>query len=84
MDYCAKCNNPRREDSTSAFAATVTVLSPLNNLVYTFSNVMVGHAARVHASAGPAVSVCPDRVKAAPHELQSALVDKRSVAKLSV
>jgi hypothetical protein len=38
----------------------------------------------VHASAGPAVRVCPDSVKAALHELQSALVDKRPVAKLRV
>jgi hypothetical protein len=62
----------------------VTVLSPLNRLIYTFSNAMVGHAARVHAIAGPAVRVCPDTVKAALHVLQSALVDKRPVAKLSV
>ena len=83
-DYCAKCNSPRSDDSTSALADTVTVLSPLNKLVYTFSNARVGHAARVHPSAGPAVRVCPDSVKAALHELQSALVDKRPVAKLRV
>jgi hypothetical protein len=76
VGYCAKCNRPRTEDSTSVLADTVTVLSPLNKLVYTFSNAIVEHAARVHASAGPAVRVCPDSVKAAPHELQSALVDK--------
>ena len=61
------------DDSTSVPADTVAVLSPLNKLVYTFSNAMVGHAARVHAIAGPAVSVCPDTVNAALHELQSAL-----------
>ena len=83
-DYFAKSNRPLSDDSTSVPADTVAVLSPLNKLVYTFSNAMVGHAARVHASAGPAVRVCPDSVKAALHELQSALVDKRSVAKLRV
>ena len=62
----------------------MAVLSPLNKAVYTFSNAIVGHAARVHAMIGPAVSVCPDTVKAAMHELQSALVDKRPVAKLRV
>ena len=62
----------------------MAVLSPLNKLRYTFSNAMVGHAARVQAIAGPAVRVCPDTVKAALHELQSARVDKRPVAKLSV
>ena len=65
-------------------AATVAVLSPLNKLVYTFSNAMVGHAARVHAIAGATVSVCPDSVNAALHELQSARVDKRPEAKLRV
>ena len=62
----------------------MAVLSPLNTLVYTFSNAMVGHAARVHASAGPAVRVCPDSIIAALHELQSALVDQRPAEKLRV
>ena len=62
----------------------MAVLSPLNKVVYTFSNAMVGHAARVHARTGPTVRVCPDTVKAALHELQSARVDRRSVAKSSV
>ena len=83
-DYLAKRNCPRSDDSTSAPAGTVAVLSPLNKVVYTFSNAMVGHAARVHAITGPAVRVCPDTVKAALQELQSALVDKRPVAKLRV
>ena len=82
--YCTKRNSPRSDDSTSVPPDTVAVLSPLNKLVYTFSNAMVGHAARVHAIAGPAVRVCPDTVKAALHELQSALVEKRPVAKLTV
>ena len=83
-DYFAKRNCPRSDDSTSAAADTVAVLSPLNKVIYTLSNAMVGHAARVHAMTGPAVRVCPDTVKAALHELQSALVDKRPVAKLRV
>jgi hypothetical protein len=45
---------------------------------------MVGHAARVHASAGPAVSVCPDNENVPPHMLQSARVDRRPSAKVSV
>ena len=83
-DYFVKSNCPLSEDSTSAPADTVAVFSPLNKVVYTFSNAMVGHAARVHAMPGPTVRVCPDTVKAALHELQSALVDKRPVAKLRV
>ena len=45
--------------------------------MYTDSNAIVGHAARVHASAGPAVSVLPVRVKEPPQVLQSARVDSR-------
>ena len=45
---------------------------------------MVGHAARVHASVGPAVSVCPDDANGPPHPLQSARVDRRPSAKVSV
>ena len=48
------------------------------------SNAMVGHAARVHASVGPAVSVCPDNVNSPPQLLQSARVDRRPSAKVSV
>jgi hypothetical protein len=83
-DYFANRNCPRSDDSTSAPADSVAVLSPLNKVVYTRSNAALGHAARVHAISGPAVRVCPDTVKAALHELQSALVDKRPVAKLRV
>jgi len=48
------------------------------------SNAMAGHAARVHASAGPAVSGCPDKLNVAPQVLQSARVDRRSPANVSV
>jgi hypothetical protein len=44
---------------------------------------MVAHAALVHASVGPAVSVCPDKRNALPHVLQSARVDRRPSAKVS-
>jgi len=45
---------------------------------------MVGHAARVHASVGPAVSVCPDKANGPPHMLQSARVERRPSAKVKV
>ena len=82
--YRAKRSSPRSDDSRSVPVDRVAVLSPLNIAVYTFSNAMVGHAARVQAIAGPAVRVRPDRVKPAPQMLQSALVDKRPAAKLRV
>jgi hypothetical protein len=84
VDYCPNRNTPRSEDSMIALADTVAVLSPLSKLVYACSNAMVEHAARVHASAGPTLRVCPDTVKAALHELQSAFVDTRPVAKLTL
>jgi hypothetical protein len=45
---------------------------------------MVGHAARVHASVGPAVSVSPDKMNSPLHLLQSARVVRRPSAKVSV
>jgi hypothetical protein len=44
---------------------------------------MVGHAAAVHASKGPAVSVCPDNENVPLHLLQSSRVDRRPSAKVS-
>jgi hypothetical protein len=55
--YREKRNTPRADDNTSVSPDSVTVLSPLRSVVYVISNAMVGHAARVHASAGPTVRV---------------------------
>jgi hypothetical protein len=55
--YRAKRKTPRLDDNTSVLPDSVMVLSPLSKPVYAFSNAIVGHAARVHANAGPAVSV---------------------------
>ena len=55
--YRAKCNTPRPDDNTRVLPDSVTVLSPLSTVVYVVSKAMVGQAARVHANAGPAVSV---------------------------
>jgi hypothetical protein len=63
---------------------SVTELSPLNNEVYAFSKALVEQAARVHASAGPAVKVCPDSTNAPLHMLQSARVDRRPSANVNV
>src|SRR5262245_10817503 len=78
--YRAKRRTPRADDRTRLPPDSVTVLSPLSSVVYVFSNAMVGHAARVHANAGPAVSVAPDSVKAPPQMLQSARVERRPSA----
>lgn len=83
-DYRVNCNTPRADDSASVPPDSVTMLSPLNKPVYVFSNVIVGHAARVHASAGPAVTVRPDNANAPLHMLQSTRVDSRSVAMVKV
>src|ERR671913_583158 len=45
---------------------------------------MVGHAARVQASAGPATSVVPEVEYAPPQTLQSARADNRPSAKFTV
>ena len=78
--YRAKRNTPRADDKTRPLPDIVTVLSPDSNAVYMFSKAMVGQAARVHASAGPAVSVSPDSVNAPLHMLQSARVERRPSA----
>ncbi len=78
-DYRVNCKTPRADDSASVPPDSVTMLSPLNKPVYVFSNVIVGQAARVHASAGPAVMVRPDNANAPLHVLQSTRVDRRSV-----
>ncbi len=59
---------------------SVMVLSPLSKLVYVFSNAIVGHAARVHANAGPAVSDGPDNANPPLHMLQSTRVESRPSA----
>ena len=82
--YRVKRNTPRSDDNTSVPCESVTELLPPSKLVYAFSNAMVGHAARVHASAGPAVSVCPDSANAPLHVLQSTRVDRRPSASVSV
>ena len=78
--YRAKRSTPRVDDRTRLLPDIVTVLSPLSNAVYVFSKAMVGQAARVHANAGPAVSVSPDSVNAPPQMLQSARVERRPSA----
>ena len=60
-----------------ALLVSVTVLSPASTPASAVSNDMVGHAARVHAKAGPAVSVCPESVNVPLHTLQSSRADKR-------
>src|SRR5262245_26538706 len=55
---------PRTDESVSVPLDNATVLLPANNVVYAFSNAIVGQAARVHASTGPAVSVSSDRMNA--------------------
>ncbi len=82
--YRVKRSTPRDDDKTSVSADSVTVLSPLRMLTYVFSNAIVEHAARVHASTGPAVRVCPDSANTPPHMLQSARVDRRPSANVTV
>ena len=83
-DYRVNRNTPRADDSTSVPPDSVTMLSPLNKSVYLSPNIIVGQAARVHASTGPAVRVCPDKANAPLHMLQSTRVDSRSVAMVKV
>jgi len=83
-DYRVNRKTPRADDSTSVPPGRVTVVSPLNKLVYAFPNVMVGQAARVHASTGPAVRVCAENANAPLHMLQSTRVDSRSAAMVKV
>jgi hypothetical protein len=83
-DYRVNRNTPRADDSTSVPPDSVTVLSPLNKLVYTSPNVIVRQAACVHASNGPAVRVCPDNANAPLHRLQSTRVDSRLSAMVKV
>jgi hypothetical protein len=71
---------PRLDDNTSVLFDRVIVLSPLSNLVYAFSNAIVGQAARVHAHAGPAVRVWSDTANMPLHMLQSARVESRPSA----
>ena len=78
--YRAKRKTPRLDDNTSVLLDSVMVLSPLSKLVYAFSNAIVGHAARVHANAGPAVSVWPDNANPPLHTLQSTRVESRPSA----
>jgi hypothetical protein len=78
--YRAKRNTPRLDDNTSVLTDSVRLLSPLSRLVYAFSKAIVGHAARVHANAGPAVKVCPDSANAPLQTLQSTRVESRPSA----
>jgi hypothetical protein len=82
--YRLKRNTPRTDDNTSVSLDSVTALSPPSNSVYALSNAIVGHAARVHANAGPAVRVCPDNANSPLHTLQSTRVDSRPSANISV
>jgi hypothetical protein len=84
VSYRVKRSVPRGDDSTSVPPDNTTELSPASNRVYSFSNAIVGHAARVHASAGPAVSVSPARANVPPQVLQSTRVDSRPSAKVKV
>ena len=83
-DQRVKRRTPRAEVSTRLLPASVTVLSPLRIPTYAASNAIVGHAARVHASAGPAVRVCPDTANEPLQVLQSARVESRPSASDSV
>jgi hypothetical protein len=78
--YRTKRNTPRLDDNTSVLPDSVMLLSPLSRLVYVFSKAIVGHAARVHANAGPAVSVWPDNANPPLHTLQSTRVESRPSA----
>ena len=82
--YRVKRSVPRVDVNTSVRSESVTVLSPPRTLVYAPSNSIVGHAARVHASAGPAVRVCPDNVNTPPQTLQSACVKSRPSPNVNV
>ena len=75
--YRVKPKTPRAEDNTSMPSDRVTALSPPSKPVYAFSNAIVGHAALVHASPGPAVKVRPDNANPPLHTLQSTRVDRR-------
>jgi hypothetical protein len=75
--YRENRNTPRADDNTKVLPDSVTLLSPLSRPVYMLSNAMVGHAARVHANAGPAVSVSPDSRNVPLQMLQSARVERR-------
>jgi hypothetical protein len=78
--YRANRITPRLDDNTSVLPDSVRLLSPLNKRVYAFSNAIVGHAARVHANAGPAVKVWPDSANAPLQTLQSTRVESRPSA----
>ena len=84
VGYRANRNSPRLDDNTSVVPDIVIVLSPLSKLVYAFSNAIVGHAARVHANAGPTVRVSPDSANPPLHMLQSTRVESRPSANDSV
>jgi hypothetical protein len=82
--YRTNRNTPRVEDRTSTPSESAIVLSPLSIFVYVPSNAIVEHAARVQASAGPTVSVCPESWNPPPHTLQSARVDARPLSSINV
>ena len=84
LGYRVNRNTPRADDNTSVLPDIVMVLSPLSTLVYAFSNAIVGHAARVHANAGPTVRVSPDSANPPLHMLQSTRVESRPSANDSV
>lgn len=68
---------PRVDDSVSVLLEIAVTLSPLSIAVYALSNDAVGHAARVQARFGPAVSVAPDTENEPLQTLQSVRVDRR-------
>jgi hypothetical protein len=79
-----KRRTPRGDAITSVLPDSDTALSPPSSFVYVFSNAMVGHAARVHASNGPATSVWPVSVYGPLQLLQSARVDSAPLVKVTV
>ena len=61
----------------SVLLEMAVTLSPLSIAVYALSNDAVGHAARVQARFGPAVSVAPVTENVPLQTLQSVRVDRR-------
>ena len=78
-------HSPRRRQHECAVRQRHGAIATEQARVSRSSNAMVGHAARVHASAGPAVRVCPDKTRTRRRSvLQSARVDRRPSEKVSV
>src|SRR5262245_42617305 len=65
--YLASRRMPRADDNTSALLDNATALSPPSRWMHASPNAIVEHAARVHASTGPAVTAVAVTARAPLH-----------------